>query len=159
MESTSPVQTIGFNTWAREEPNLTRASIPETVDVSILGLARSPTKAATSSFWRIAFQYLGSRGAQPSSSAASRPFRTFQYLGSRGAQLTMHHRFICAIKFQYLGSRGAQQKPHQNILQQHHVSILGLARSPTFRAFTSTSRGCWFQYLGSRGAQLSHGRG
>ena len=34
---------LGFNTWAREEPNLPEELEMQAKEVSILGLARSPT--------------------------------------------------------------------------------------------------------------------
>ena len=102
---------LGFNTWAREEPNLRGVlHTREKADVSILGLARSPTgqvhgpgdshrvsilglarsptpiitQCSTKDLW---FQYLGSRGAQPETNAKHQETgHQFQYLGSRGAQ-------------------------------------------------------------------------
>ena len=59
----------GFNTWAREEPNLSYRP------VEFFPFTR--------------FQYLGSRGAQQPL-ISSRPVKQqFQYLGSRGAQRRM----------------------------------------------------------------------
>ena len=88
-----------FNTWAREEPNI--AGIDYLVNLSM-------------------FQYLGSRGAQPSASSSSYSSQSgFQYLGSRGAQLALLSiSFLC------------------------HVSILGLARSPTLSGAGPRIQGC-----------------
>ena len=167
--------------------------------VSILGLARSPTQNSSKFLHKHQFQYLGSRGAQLRS-CNDIPLRVgFQYLGSRGAQHFGFQLRYSTTWFQYLGSRGAQlvasvslslpsigfntwarEEPNEcrsgkNELDDA-VSILGLARSPTFivpekLAFSivsilglarSPTRMLWqlytdtpFQYLGSRGAQLA----
>ena len=77
----------GFNTWAREEPNGICRNYSRYRNVSILGLARSPTSAKTTEILRTLFQYLGSRGAQRRLLLKNRKDGLFQYLGSRGAQL------------------------------------------------------------------------
>ena len=54
-----------FNTWAREEPNKGSRAVDAFAEVSILGLARSPTCEKSPNRFQKMFQYLGSRGAQP----------------------------------------------------------------------------------------------
>ena len=98
-----------FNTWAREEPNLDVKLFSAIRDVSIHGLARSPTAAIWSLLYGYRFQYMGSRGAQqqadrmrglslkvsihglarsPTGGTVNwKKRRRFQYMGSRGAQL------------------------------------------------------------------------
>ena len=98
-----------FNTWAREEPNYILWSIKACRNVSILGLARSPTAIHAKNNHAGMFQYLGSRGAQQRGSGQHNVLAQFQYLGSRGAQLV----------------------PLVRTISQSSVSILGLARSPT----------------------------
>ena len=142
-----------FNTWAREEPNIKNIWYSYFRDVSILGLARSPTLINHYTTPERMFQYLGSRGAQPEQgtfpcghqsvsilglarSPTSFPQYAlisipFQYLGSRGAQLKKSPVELLAGVFQYLGSRGAQQPFQFEAADTIAVSILGLARSPT----------------------------
>ena len=100
-------------------------------DVSILGLARSPTGVQKKEKIRLMFQYLGSRGAQPGKRGELMKAHLFQYLGSRGAQHMSCYHPLRAYRFQYLGSRGAQHA-RSWALRVMHVSILGLARSPTY---------------------------
>ena len=104
---------------------------PPDGEVSILGLARSPTrKPGIISPRRGRFQYLGSRGAQPWCSGCRLPGVRFQYLGSRGAQL----RFPDVLQRRFCFNTWAREEPNCDLLRseiQCLVSILGLARSPT----------------------------
>ena len=167
----------GFNTWAREEPNCRFCGgLRSDLEVSILGLARSPTDLVRQYIESILFQYLGSRGAQQPPFKDTVIYHKFQYLGSRGAQLKRPGNDITDCKFQYLGSRGAQlfmsaitsdffsfntwarEEPNGNPPHEAPygaVSILGLARSPTRTIILMDGDSFLFQYLGSRGAQPS----
>ena len=142
-----------FNTWAREEPNLYwLITLLYGWEVSILGLARSPTRLAFNVESDSVVSILGlarsptqrqhqeSNGGGFNTWAREEPNKqgmipafhafTFQYLGSRGAQRTFQPHFLSSSTFQYLGSRGAQLR-----LAGGSINILV------------------FQYLGSRGAQ------
>ena len=98
-----------FNTWAREEPNLMERAWRLVIIVSILGLARSPTLNPHDLHPLRMFQYLGSRGAQPTETARELRFSCF--------------------------NTWAREEPNAAAGSAKHdgdVSILGLARSPTY---------------------------
>ena len=102
--------------------------------VSILGLARSPTKNAIKPFPCKGFQYLGSRGAQPAVRGLIVKSLQFQYLGSRGAQLRKH----CYANPGKCFNTWAREEPNVRLAVCaifSAVSILGLARSPTLPTF------------------------
>ena len=67
-------------------PTRTGGADFSTQRVSILGLSRSPTRYTLELRNHQKFQYLGSRGAQPGGELWGDSGPQFQYLGSRGAQ-------------------------------------------------------------------------
>ena len=121
-----------FNTWAREEPNIidftgivfsfmfqylgsrgaqhsSMAYSYDFVNVSILGLARSPTRPGSMAQRRLPVSILGlARSPTWFYPFLRSAYSEFQYLGSRGAQHTVTQLRISETLFQYLGSRGAQ---------------------------------------------------
>ena len=98
-----------FNTWAREEPNLLWYALWIRLQVSILGLARSPTKKQFREAMEWQFQYLGSRGAQRDMSLETNMLQRVSILGlARSPTLLANGRLLLKSQFQYLGSRGAQ---------------------------------------------------
>ena len=117
-------------------PTSTFFAVSGATRVSILGLARSPTVNRLFQLCQLLrFQYLGSRGAQP---IAYLPVDTGKRFNTWAREEpNIPHRRMRAFgkAFQYLGSRGAQL-----IVQ----------------VFENNSR--MFQYLGSRGAQLQNRR-
>ena len=78
-----------FNTWAREEPNLSTILTTRKITVSILGLARNPTEILCY-FYGIDYRVsiLGLARNPTRDDAGDSPRIEFQYLGSRGTQLT-----------------------------------------------------------------------
>ena len=125
-----------FNTWAREEPNPSHHLTIKNEIVSILGLARSPTRSWALRVMHEAFQYLGSRGAQRYGSRSYFKNRDGFNTWAREEPNLTSSLACCPLAL---------------------VSILGLARSPTAtRRFPSPPAP--FQYLGSRGAQPHEGK-
>ena len=124
------VKTVSILGLARS-PTRPSAIFVWLMDVSILGLARSPTRGKDGRFSAEPFQYLGSRGAQRRRRrqiSIKARFNTWAREEPNDPQsLDVWH----LSQFQYLGSRGAQ---------------LNCRFKPTFRLP--------FQYLGSRGTQL-----
>ena len=141
-----PQNSSCFNTWAREEPNIYKGRKYSRFKVSILGLARSPTRwVLDPARIKIMVSILGlARSPTPRQTSGQRMVIWFQYLGSRGAQPRTRQGRLTVAEFQYLGSRGAQLTFAKMMIYYTHVSILGLARSPTdvnkiFAAFCDVS--------------------
>ena len=76
----------------------------------------------------------------------------FQYLGSRGAQQGFSSCPYLSLCVSILGLARSPTFPACKTVRPDRVSILGLARSPTTRMGASSIQ-VLFQYLGSRGAQ------
>ena len=98
----------GFNTWAREEPNSDPRRGGYKRNVSILGLARSPTCLQAELPSTFKFQYLGSRGAQPSAAPCSATHNGFNTWAREEPNVALISANSFDGVFQYLGSRGAQ---------------------------------------------------
>ena len=121
--------------------------------VSILGLARSPTKSPCFFLSLNLFQYLGSRGAQHediSGNASATGFNTWareepNLSGRAGSRINQG--------FNTWAREEPNPCPHLMPPAPFPVSILGLARSPTGRRCRCPAPPVRFQYLGSRGAQ------
>ena len=145
-----------FNTWAREEPNVPVAKYAVHVPVSILGLARSPTNSLPLSRFRIAFQYLGSRGAQPRRVEKSAPPVRFNTWAREEPNLENETKLTDSQAVSILGLARSPTEVDYLMRRSARVSILGLARSPTYISFCQR-RDFLFQYLGSRGAQPTPG--
>ena len=99
---------LSFNTWAREEPNkMIYASVCSGV-VSILGLARSPTRTRGHGLTGMTFQYLGSRGAQLDDPPMLTRMLGFNTWAREEPNVANVPATSMELSFQYLGSRGAQ---------------------------------------------------
>ena len=143
-----------FNTWAREEPNKKRGLVRAVRiqfqylgsrgaqrirhhgnsiidDVSILGLARSPTNPLRHTGIQFVVSILG----LARSPTCPRPCRKYSQgvsiLGLARSPTRWRCRMTISKSFQYLGSRGAQRLTCGPSALTQAVSILGLARSPT----------------------------
>jgi len=121
-----------FNTWARGEPNRRVRPVDPVVQVSIHGLAGSPTCALASfAGSTCAFQYMGSRGAQPMLPRMFSREWLFQYMGSRGAQPFEAALFRIRQRVSIHGLAGSPTGSRPAGTRRAPVSIHGLAGSPT----------------------------
>ena len=132
---------IRFNTWAREEPNFDSARDIQAQKVSILGLARSPTWPEKYLLILQDVSILGlARSPTVKMCVCICVFCCFNTWAREEPNPLAEIAPTRVQQFQYLGSRGAQQNGVFDPLPLESVSILGLARSPTWRFFAVNSK-------------------
>ena len=122
------------------------------VQVSIRALTRRATAATNHGSPPLTFQFVPSRGGQPSMARTTVLNQKFQFVPSRGGQLAQCAFTHNSYMFQFVPSRGGQPVTDKIYVHNDYVSIRALTRRAT-QADTIYIVSALFQFVPSRGGQ------